>query len=178
MTPSERYSKVGSGVWDEAWTDDAKFVYLYLKTCKHRTTEGLFKLPLEYAIADLGWQTRRFKNAFHELQRAGAVAYDQELSICLLVDALEVQSPVNGNQATAAVRAVKKIPACPLRDRWIGIVDLTSERLSKALREQLPEWFIEPFSQPFAQPFQESAVGSFTNPPSPTPSPTQLRGVA
>lgn len=186
MTPGDRYAKVRLGyIWRKPWSADVKNVAAYLVTCERRTTEGLFWLPLEYAIKDVGWPAKRFKAAFHELQRVGFVAYDQECEVCLLPDALEVQAPVNDNQAKGAARAVREIPACALRERWVSLVERLSERLTKALHQELPEWFVEPFSEPFAkplpepfsEPFDEPGGGSFTNPPSPTPS-QRLRGVA
>ena len=49
MADDFRYHKVSPRFWaDEKvlrWNDDAKMLALYLLTCPHRTTEGLFRLP-------------------------------------------------------------------------------------------------------------------------------------
>lgn len=167
---SDRYYKVGPAVWLEPWDDDTRYVAFYLLTCEHRTLEGLFRLPLEYAVADLRWPAKRFKRAFHELQRAGFVAYDQEQQVCLIEKALKWQAPVNGNQATAGARAVKHIPDGPLRLRWLRVVERESEHLAKALRKELPEWFTEPFAERLAEPLAQPKG----DPPTPTPERTTV----
>lgn len=168
MTKGSRYYRVGPAIWLEPWDDDTRHVAFYVLTCEHRTTEGLFRMPIEYAIADMRWPARRFKRAFHELQRCGFIAYDQDAHVLLIEKALQWQSPENPNQVKAAIKALASLPPSPLLRRFAALAQTYSERLAVAMREEFPEVFGEPFAEGFDQAFAES--------PSPPPSPPTSGG--
>lgn len=154
-----RYFRVGPSFWSDPsivrLSDDAKLLALYVLTSPHRTTEGLFRMPKAYAMADLGWSEERFGEPFAELLREGFIEYDETVSVCLIVNALKWQAPENGNQAKAAAKAVSELPDTPLKTRFLSQVQRFSERLAQAL----PEGFGERLAEPIG------------NPPSPSPSP-------
>lgn len=142
---SRQYFKVGPSFWtDHAWNDDERLVALYLLTCPHRTTEGLFRLPLAYAVTDLGWTERRFDKAFACLVADGFVEYDNDASVCWIVNALKWQAPGNPNQAKAAVRALQQLPQTPLLNRFAAVGSTLSKHLAEGLREGFPEGFADP----------------------------------
>jgi hypothetical protein len=52
-----RYHRVDPHYWVLAknWDDRTRNVGMYVQTCRHRVTEGLFELPKAYMAADLGY---------------------------------------------------------------------------------------------------------------------------
>lgn len=160
------YYKVGPSFWlDHDWNDDERLAALYLLTCPHRTTEGLFRMPLTYAATDMGWELSRFKAAFSRLLTDGFVEYDDQASVVLIVSALKWQAPENPNQVKAALRAIDKLPETPLLSRFRTLAETLCPRLAEGLREP----FAEPFAEPFREPFGEPLAEGFAEPPTPTP---------
>lgn len=154
-----RYYRLSPKFWSDpmvlAWDDDTRLVALYLLTCPHRTTEGLFRLPRLYAVADLGWTAERFDQAFQNLLRDGFAEWDESAQVVLIVKALVWQSPDNGNMVKSAVRQLAMVPETPLKARFRALAERYCERLA----EGLPEGFGKVFGNPQA----------LSLPPSPTP---------
>lgn len=161
---SRRYYKVGPAFWSDTqtWSDDAKLLGLYVLTSPHRTTEGLFRMPKQYAMADLGWSAEQFAEPFAELLRVGFIEYDETASVCLIVNALKWQAPDNVNQAKSAVKALTDLPDTPLKTRFLS----QAQRFSERLVEALPEGFGEGFTE------------GNGNPPTPTPAPSQTTALS
>jgi hypothetical protein len=152
------YFRVGPSVWtDHAWGDDERLAALYLLTSPHRRTEGIFRMPLEYAATDIGWTAKRFRKAFDQLLADGFVEYDEKASVCLIVNALKWQKPENPNQVKAAVKAFASLPVSPLRERFVTLARTLCPTLAEALTEGLAEGLPEGI------------------PHSPTPTPTPVR---
>lgn len=163
-----RYYRVGPAIWDEDWDDDTTLVAFYILTCGHRNTEGLFKLPLEYAIADLGadrWSVERFRKAFDRLLADGFIEYDESARVCLISKALEWQAPENPNQVKSALKKLADLPRTPLLARFLASADAHCERLAEGLRER----FGERLGEPIAEPQSPSQTQT------PAPSPDQKR---
>jgi hypothetical protein len=152
----KRYYRVAPAIWNESWEDDVRLVAFYLLTCPHRTTEGLFRLPLAYAWEDMGWPAKRFEKAFKQLIANDFVEYDYDARVCLIVNALVYQQPENPNQVTAAMKAIRELPATPLLDRLLVVAETHSQRLAKALCEHLGKPLPEPLTQVVAQGIGES----------------------
>lgn len=150
------YFRVGPSFWTDhaSWDDDARLLALYILTCPHRTTEGLFRLPKAYAMDDLRWSSQRFAKPFQQLLTDGFIKYDEDASICWIVNALKWQSPENPNQARAAAKALVSLPKTPLLREFLTVAQTLCERLMKELPEGLAEGIGKPPS------------------PSPSPSPT------
>lgn len=159
------YYRVGPAIWLEPWDDDTRYVALYLLTCNHRTTEGYFRLPLEYAIADLKWPARRFQAAFDHLVACEFIAYDADARVCLITKALEWQAPENPNQVKSAMKLVERVPPSPLLVRFVRLAQRHCERLAQALAERFPEPFSEAKGEGVAQP-PSPALSRF-DPPDP-----------
>ena len=116
------YNRVSPRFWPEAqaggWSDDMKMLGLYLLTCEHRTTEGLYRLPVEYMAADLSgadglgcdlagaWSAERVRQALAQLSADGFVKYDHAARVVFLPRALVYQAPENPNQRKAAIKSL------------------------------------------------------------------------
>ena len=140
----DRYYRVSPRIWDESWSEDARYLAFYLLTNGHRTTEGFYKLKRKYALADLEWLSERFDERMAELVETGFVKWDPEAEVVLIVKALKMQSPNNPNGVTHAIRYLHALPATPLTRDFIRLAEQYCERLHQALPEGLPEWFTHP----------------------------------
>lgn len=113
-----RYSRISNRFWTDeessTWNDRVKLAALYVMTCSHRHLEGIFKLPPQYACADLGWTMKSWKSALVFLQESNFLKWDSRTSVVLIVNALRYQAPENENQRTAAIRRIKDLPNTPL----------------------------------------------------------------
>lgn len=153
-----RYFRVVPRVWTDhpTWSNDAQLLALYLLTCPHRTTEGLYRLPMAYVRADLNWSQQplrkglreRLAEAFGELSASSFCEYDEQAQVVLVMGALETQAPENPNQVTAAIRQLEELPPTHLTSTFKRL----AERFCERLAERLPEGFGEPFGKPPSPP--------------------------
>lgn len=135
----ETYYRVGSSIWREFRADDDRTAALYLLTCQHRTTEGLFYMPLGYAAADLDWKQRRVDQAFGNVFRHGLAEYDFDARCCLIPKALKWQAPANPNQVKAAVKRLVGVPPTVLFPRFYGLAQRFAEPFAERLAERFPD---------------------------------------
>lgn len=149
------YHRVESTIWTQPWDNEVRLLAFYLLTCEHRSTEGIYRLPLAYATADLGWTARKTQQHLDTLVAAGFAEYDEHASVMLVVKALKRQAP-NPNQAKAAIKKLRVLPVTPLRRRFYALAERYAEGLAEAMREAFGEAFGEWLGDP------------------PTPPPTQL----
>lgn len=160
-TTGPRYWRVSPRFWAETqnWTSDARTLALYLLTCPHRTTEGLFRLPRGYIADDLGWALERLAQPFAELLDRGFIQYDENASVVLIVKAMKYQAPENPNQITSAVRKLAELPDTFLTSTFKAL----AEQFCQGLYEALPEGFGEGCGEP------PSPAQARTQPPAPVP---------
>lgn len=146
MGDGPRYFRVSPKFWADsaAWSDDAKILSLYLLTCPHRATEGLYRLPKAYAQADLGWAREAFDKAFDELLAVGFISYDDDAQVVLIRKALKYQAPENDNQARGAIKSLAELPETRLWPEFRQLAERYSERLSKRLAEAFGEQYGNP----------------------------------
>jgi hypothetical protein len=72
------------------------YVLLYLWTCDHRVTEGLYRLPLGYARADLelvGINDETILESLMALERERFIAHDSDSEVVFLASALHYSPP-------------------------------------------------------------------------------------
>ena len=148
MADGPRYYRVSPKFWSSAerlgWDEETRLLALYILTCDHRTTEGLFRLPKQYICADMEWSAQRLAQPFQRLCNDGFIEYDDDAKVMLIVKALAYQAPSNPNGVTAALRALKMVPETRLDSRFYEL----SQRYSERLTEALPERFTQPMGHP------------------------------
>lgn len=137
----ETYYRIGTSLFREFRADDHRIMAAYLLTCPHRTTEGLFVLPLGYLGADLGWPDKRARKAFADIASTGMVMYDDDREVCLIVEALAWQAPSNPKQITGAVRRVRAVPETGLDQRFLAAASRYASGLASQLQSQIPSRF-------------------------------------
>lgn len=135
-----RYHRVPETFWTltRGWAEKTIILGLYLQTCKHRTTEGLYPLPLAYAAADLGWTPAVITRHLAILGRAGVVKYDSKAEVVLLPNALEIQAPKAPDPIKGAIRRLKEVPESPLLKDLYGYASTYSTAFAEAIREAFP----------------------------------------
>lgn len=152
-----RYYRLSPKFWSDpvvqSWDDDARLLAIYILTSPHRTTEGLFRLPKQYILADLQWLPERLPEPFQQLLNDGFIEYHEPTQVLLITAAMKYQGSQNENQATHALSALDEVPESPLDQRFQQLAERFNERLAK----RLPERFSK----------------GYGNPPAPTPAPTQ-----
>jgi hypothetical protein len=137
----ETYSRVGSRIWLEHWDDDTMLTALYLLTCKHRPTEGIYHLPLQYGATDKRWPLKRFVKAFDTLLADGFVEHDPKSDVVLIVKALKWQAPANPNQMKGAVKKLKQLPPTHLLKRFEALCRLHAPAFANYIDDHCPEAF-------------------------------------
>lgn len=171
-----RYSRISSRFWTDdkssTWNDRAKLAALYVMTCSHRHLEGIFKLPPQYACADLKWTMKSWKSALMFLQESHFLKWDSRTSVVLIINALRYQAPENENQRTAAIRRIKDLPNTSLLKDFCGLAldhcyrkgateqaKVFAQQLSELLHERLGQQShplnLESESQSESQPERE-----------------------
>jgi len=109
-----KYGKIFSQFWNDEkvlkWSDDEKLICIYILSCEHYASEGLYRLPIQYASADLNWTFERTKKAIKGLIDNKFISYDFDSNIILIIKALKFYNPNGTNQKTAFIKRLKKMP--------------------------------------------------------------------
>ena len=159
-----------------------KMLALYLLTCEHRTTEGLYRLRIEYMAADLSgadglgcdladsWSPERVRTALARLSDDGFVRFDHAARVVFLPRALAYQAPENPNQRRAAVKSLRELPETPLFEAFLEAARTWCPKLAQAFAQPPGEGLAEPFGERLAEPPAPA--------PTPTPSPEELVAAA
>jgi hypothetical protein len=138
MAPG-KYNYVFTDFWHDTgdWPDDERLVAIYLLTCEHRSTEGLFQAPAGYVASDLGWEVPRVEEALEALQERGWL--EVERGWVLLRNALRWQQPRGPKQIEGAVRQLVGAPhASPLWEHFLDGAYQWSNDLYIALQRRYP----------------------------------------
>jgi len=139
------YARVSPGFWRDSkrrqWTSDATMLGIYLLTCEHKTTEGLFALPLEYARADLPglWSIPKIKRALGELEAHDFAYYDHDSGVVLLPDAMKIQRPDAPGQRKAAKGKLAALPATSLWSRFLQAAEMYAPDFHKELEQEVSD---------------------------------------
>lgn len=152
------YYRVSPAIWNEPWDDDTRTLAFYILTSPHRTTEGLFKLPIPYVQADMGWPPRKIEKNMAKLEEAGFVSRHGD--IILIRNALKYQPLQNENQVKSVLTGLETVPPSPLDDEFARLAERFSKRLAERLGERLPERFGNALAL--------DSSSSSSSPPSPT----------
>lgn len=158
------YWRVSPKIWlHNSWDDRVKLLALYILTCPHRTTEGLFRLPKQYICADLGWDMEALAKPFARLIQDGFIEYDEENQVMFICKALKYQRPDNPNQQQAAINKLSQLPPTPLWPRFLAAAQAYAEPFAQALRKAFPQAI-------------PKGIGNSPAPaPPPPPAPTQAQ---
>lgn len=170
------YQLVRNRMWSDpryrAMSEDARHAALYVLTCPHRNTEGLFRLPLPLAAYDLQWATSRTVQAFDELTAAGWIVVDPTTDLVWIVDAVADDPPKGPKRTKGAVNKLSDTPVSVLRGRYVAHCRAVFPALADAIVADLgwPEYPPDTVSEPYRYPFDSStSTSTSTSAPPSTP---------
>jgi len=172
------YARVSPGFWRDSkrhqWTSDATMLGIYLLTCEHKTTEGLFALPLEYARADLPglWSIPKIKRALGELEAHGFAYYDHDSGVVLLSEAMKIQRPDAPGQRTAAKRKLAALPATSLWPRFLQAAEMHAPDFHKELEEEVLDGMYPDMQDAMVHSLALALAPTLSPAPAPTLAPT------
>jgi hypothetical protein len=118
------YGKIYTAIWRSRKfrglpSDDCRLLYLYLHTSPHTNMIGCFVLDEGYAMADLGWASKRYRDCIDTLSKAYLIGFDRDESVVRIVDFIKHDPFSNPKHAVAAVRMAEKLPDCQEKQRLI-----------------------------------------------------------
>ena len=170
------YDVIHRQLWDSksfrSLSENARILFIYLLTCKHRYTFGYFILGDGETTDDLQWQPRRLRGAWADILRSpDMVKRDEENRIIFVVNALKFNKPANPNVVKKWGELLDALPLSPLvgdlvakadeylpeewQRRWLnGALNKRgpSIEISKQSTEPLPERLGEPLPERYAKP--------------------------
>ena len=118
-----RYHKVFTRLWSSpgfrSAPDDQRLAMLFVLTCRHRNTEGLFTLPLPLAAHELAWPIERTRAAFDALEGAGFIAVDLDVDLVWLINAVAWNAPRGEKQLRGAVNVLAETPDSFLQAHYL-----------------------------------------------------------
>jgi hypothetical protein len=156
-----RYNRVSPNYWHlcREWNERTTIVGLYVQTCRHRHSEGLYHIPREYIAGDLGYTAHAVNRSLYIIENAGFVRYDRGANVLLLMTGLELQPPTSPRQIKGAIDRLRTLPASPLlRDLYF-----LARSHSNGLADSIAMEFPESIAMGNGFPFESSS-------PSPSPS--------
>lgn len=108
------YGKVHTSFWSSDTLrgagDDAKMLAMYLLTCSHSNMAGCFRLPLAYAVEDLGWVAERLANGFKTLSDIGWLKRCDKSGFTWICKFHLWNKPDNPNQLKAIKKFIDLVP--------------------------------------------------------------------
>lgn len=129
------YSKIDSLFWrdqkNRKLSDDGKLLFLYLLTCPHRSSIGLYYLPEQYVASDIKWTLERVQKGFKELLQNGCVKYDKDNEIVFIKNFLRYNSFENSNQIRGALKHLITLPDTVFLSDLIEVIKMGYEDCSK-----------------------------------------------
>jgi hypothetical protein len=164
------YAKISTTLWQSkkfrslAGNDRARLFYLYLHSCNQVNSVGCFRLPLGYAVTDMGWKESAVLEAINSLSVVNLIEWDAEECSVRLVGFIDHDPPTNPKHFGSMFTVAKSLPdgaqkvqvltdllAQPqIGDKKAELTDLR-DRLSIAYKEALP-----PFPYPIPEPIPSS----------------------
>ncbi len=143
MVNNGRYIRVKSRFWDDEkvinWSEELKYLALFLITCKHNNILGCYVMPKLYICSDLGWSEERLAKPFQKLIDEGFIKYDETNRLLLVVNYLEHNPIENGNQGLAAKKVLMELPRSLLLQDLKRFIEQLNKPFLKQLAEQIGE---------------------------------------
>lgn len=108
------YSKIHETFWDDpvvrGLSEQARYLMLYLITCRHRNRLGCYVLDQHYIAADLGWDVENARERIQELCDADRIAYDWPTRVLLVRHYVRHNTLENAKVVTGASAELRAVP--------------------------------------------------------------------
>lgn len=141
------YSKVSLLFWKDkeirSWLRAGEHLtvtlFVYLLTCDHRNSEGLYWLPKEYVESDLALEADEVGERLAHLMDRGRIKYDAEAEVVFLPNALKYHEPKSKPQLKGAIAALERVPETTLFTDFLSAAETHAPSLAKELRKVFKE---------------------------------------
>lgn len=108
---------------------------LYLLTCDHKNSEGLYWLPKEYVETDLALEADEVGASMARLLEKGFIEYDEDAEVVFLPKALKYHEPKSSPQIKGAISALQDVPDTFLFPRFMAAAETLAPTLAKEMRK-------------------------------------------
>lgn len=141
------YHKVSRLFWKDpkvrAWLKDGEHLTvnlaLYMLTCDHKNSEGLFWLPKAYVEADLALEADQVGEQMARLLSEDFIEYDEAAEVVFLPNALRYHEPKSERQLKGAISALQRVPHTDLFLRFVAAAETHSPPLAEEIRKHFRE---------------------------------------
>ena len=146
-----RYQRIFTNIWQDEkvlqLSEDGRLLFFYMLTSPHSNSLGLYVLPKQYILGDLGWDMKRLDEPFAELISQELIDYDGESRLVLVENHLKHNPIENENQAKANLKLIEKMPKSYLYSKVISKLNQRMKPFHEGLLKQLKEKLLpEPWS--------------------------------
>jgi len=121
-----RYQRIFTHFWHDEkirqLSEDGRLLFVYILTSPHSNSLGLYLLPKQYILADLGWDTKRLSKPFNELLDKLLIGYDEDKSLVLIWNQLKHNRLENGKQIMAGMKIAATLPTSYLFSELIPLL--------------------------------------------------------
>lgn len=132
-----RYYPVSPLFWSDKkvvkWDEHHRYLALYLLTCEHRNLEGLYRLPLAYIQADLGWSFEDVEQRINDLVADDFIQYDHGAHVIFLPKALKYHTPKAPKQIQGAINVLQQVPDTDLWGPFMAAAEVFAPQLHAAI---------------------------------------------
>jgi hypothetical protein len=137
------YSKVSLLFWKDreirAWLRSSEhltvMLFIYLLTCDHRNSEGLYWLPKSYVETDMALEADEVSERMAHLLDRGFVKYDEDAEVVFLPKALKYHEPKSKPQIKGAISALEQVPETVLFTDFLSAAETHAPTLAKEIRK-------------------------------------------
>lgn len=139
-----KYLQVSPHIWTPTFRKlrqehpDAFGLCVYLVTCRHRSSEGLFLLPVAYMGFDLGMEHESVTEALRTLEAAGYINYDHAAEVVLDRHALDYYEPKSPTQIKGAIRKIEEAPKTDLKRELVKLAFINAPEFAEHIIEAQP----------------------------------------
>ena len=127
------YHRIWSSKWFRSADNDTRLAALYLLTCPHNNTEGLFRLPVLFAQYELDWEPERVTHALNELEAIGFILWDPDNDLIFIRNAMKWQTPAGHKSILGAFRKLQEAPTSWLLPEFLDMTKLVCPDLGEML---------------------------------------------
>lgn len=134
-----RYRKVSVQIWNDEWfsslSDDGKLAFLFVLTHPNMTAVGAMRTTIEGLAAELGWTSRRLREAFAKPFESLRLVFDEGSKLLWARNFLRHNPPESPNVVKAWAAAIEALPEGATKLGVIASVEAFAEGLSEGFRK-------------------------------------------
>lgn len=138
-----RYRKIDPKVWNDqkfmSLTNNGKLIFFYILTHPALAACGAMRASIPGLAAELKWDEKDFREAFHELLDKDMLKHDSEACFIWFPKFLKYNRPESPNVTKAWATSLDYLPECSMKTELIQMVKVFLEGLNKAFQKAFEE---------------------------------------